>query len=265
MGRGSSVFGVGKTVSASTVLCTRMSTAFVWRSPATVSVVRPGATAVTTPVRLTRATPGSTADHCRASGLTNRLPCAGTTTCSVSTSPGDMTGEGVDAGGSGCRRPSRRLRGSSGGGRGGGAHYLHRGLALPRARPRLDDRYAASHARHRPVVVHPRHRDIVGRPDDAHGGDDVTGAVERGGEQSAPLPDLDRDRRGSHLDFRDILCRRRARNAEEGEEQDTPSRHSGAKVSAPKYRCQANLSRSTGHRPSGDGLGRIHLRGSIPG
>src|SRR5947208_1085590 len=91
MGSGSSVFDVGRTVSASTVLCTRMSTAFVCSNPTTLSVVRPGATAVTTPVRLTRATPGSAADHCRASGLTNRPPCAGTTTWSVSTSPGDMT------------------------------------------------------------------------------------------------------------------------------------------------------------------------------
>src|SRR5882672_36346 len=73
MGSGRSVFEEGKTV-----------------SPTTLSVVRPGVTAMTTPVRLTRATAGSAADHCRASGLTNRPPCAGTTTWSVSTSPGDM-------------------------------------------------------------------------------------------------------------------------------------------------------------------------------
>src|SRR5467141_787611 len=91
MGSGSSVFEVGKTVSASTVRCTRISTVFACSSPTTLSVVRPGVTAVTTPVRLTRAMPGSAADHCRASGLTNRPPCAGTITWRVSTSPGDMT------------------------------------------------------------------------------------------------------------------------------------------------------------------------------
>src|SRR5437879_95588 len=68
-----------------------MSTVFVCSNPTTPRVVRPGATAVTTPVRLTRATPGSPADHCRASGLTTRPPCAGTITWSVSTSPGDIT------------------------------------------------------------------------------------------------------------------------------------------------------------------------------
>src|SRR6266704_6653675 len=66
-----------------------MSRVLDWSSPETVSVVRPGATAVTTPVRLTRATPASAADHCRASGLTTRPPCVGTTTRSVSTSPGE--------------------------------------------------------------------------------------------------------------------------------------------------------------------------------
>jgi len=91
IGSGTSILNVGLTANCSTVRCTTMSTVFVWRSPATVSVVRPGATAVTIPVRLTRAIPGSAADHCRASGLTNRPPCAGTTTWSVSTSPGDMT------------------------------------------------------------------------------------------------------------------------------------------------------------------------------
>src|SRR5256885_409694 len=60
-------------------------------SPATVSVVRPGATAVTTPVRLTRATLASAVDHCSASALTRRPPCTGTVTCSVSMSPGDIT------------------------------------------------------------------------------------------------------------------------------------------------------------------------------
>src|SRR6266571_3963684 len=66
-----------------------MSRVLDWSSPETASVVRPGATAVTTPVRLTRATPASAADHCRASGLTTRPPCVGTTTRSVSTSPGE--------------------------------------------------------------------------------------------------------------------------------------------------------------------------------
>jgi len=41
-----------------------------------------------TPVSDTRATLGSADDHCSVSGLTTRLPCAGTTTCSVSVSPG---------------------------------------------------------------------------------------------------------------------------------------------------------------------------------
>src|SRR3989454_484705 len=68
-----------------------MSIVFDCKSPDTASVVCPGATAVTTPVRLTRATAGSAADHCNASGLTTRPPCAGTTTWSVSTSPGDIT------------------------------------------------------------------------------------------------------------------------------------------------------------------------------
>src|SRR5439155_111418 len=91
IGSGTSSLYVGLTASCSTVRCTTMSTVFVCSSPTTLSVVRPGATAVTTPVRLTRATLGSAADHCRASGLTNRPPCAGTITWSVSTSPGDMT------------------------------------------------------------------------------------------------------------------------------------------------------------------------------
>src|SRR2546425_642849 len=232
-----------------------MSTVFVCKSPATLSVVRPGATAVTTPVRLTRATPGSAADHCRASGLTNRPPCPGTTTRSVSTSPGDMTSGtaswiaislGCTTTGAVAVRPlSRRLGGPPGrrhGGEGGGAYDLYCGLALPRPRPGLDDRHAAAHSRHRPIVVHPRHRDVVGRPDDTHGGDHIPDSVERGGEQPAPLPDLDCDRWGGHLDFGDILCCCRARIGEKGEEADAPSRHSGAKVSARKCRCQANLS-----------------------
>src|SRR6266568_3927126 len=52
-------------------------------------VVRPGATAVTTPVSETRAMLGSAVAHCIATGLTTRLPCAGTITWSVSTSPGE--------------------------------------------------------------------------------------------------------------------------------------------------------------------------------
>ena len=68
-----------------------MSIVFDCKSPDTASVVCPGATAVTTPVRLTRATAGSAADHCNAGGLTTRPPWAGTTTWSVSTSPGDTT------------------------------------------------------------------------------------------------------------------------------------------------------------------------------
>ena len=74
-----------------------MSTVFVCSSPETVSVVRPGATAVTTPVRLTRATLASAADHCSASGLMTRPPCAGTTTRRVSTSPGERR-RGLDSG-----------------------------------------------------------------------------------------------------------------------------------------------------------------------
>src|SRR5256714_14439483 len=91
MGSGTSAWYVGTTASCSTVRCTTTSTVLVCNSPATVSVVRPGATAVTTPVRLTRATLASAVDHCSASALTRRPPCTGTVTCSVSMSPGDIT------------------------------------------------------------------------------------------------------------------------------------------------------------------------------
>src|SRR2546428_3122031 len=91
MGGGTSTLSGGLTASCSTARCTTTSTVFVCSSPATVSVVCPGATAVTTPVRLTRATPASAVDHCSASALTRRPPCVGTVTWSVSTSPGDIT------------------------------------------------------------------------------------------------------------------------------------------------------------------------------
>src|SRR6266699_2511962 len=65
-----------------------MSTLLVCSRPDTESVVFPGATAVTTPVRDTRATFGSADAHCIVSGLTTRPPCPGTITCSVSTSLG---------------------------------------------------------------------------------------------------------------------------------------------------------------------------------
>src|SRR5207302_1691784 len=56
-----------------------MSTLLVCSRPDTESVVFPGATAVTTPVRDTRATFGSADAHCIVSGLTTRPPCPGTT------------------------------------------------------------------------------------------------------------------------------------------------------------------------------------------
>src|SRR5881296_3660185 len=72
-----------------------MSTLLVCSRPDTESVVFPGATAVTTPVRDTRATFGSADAHCIVRGLTTRFPCPGTITCSVSTSLGpSVTGLG---------------------------------------------------------------------------------------------------------------------------------------------------------------------------
>src|SRR6185312_2676874 len=172
----------------------------------------------------------------------------------------DLTGEGVrDGWRAGSDNGRRRWR------RGGGAHYLDGGLAFPRARPGFDDCHTSAHAGHCPIVVHPRYRHVVRRPDDAHGGDHISDAVERGGEQPAPLPDLDCDRGGGYLDFSDVLCRHRPGIEEDGEEEAAPCRHSGAKVSARKCRCQANLSRNTRHRSSRGDLTRIHLRGSIPG
>src|SRR5439155_318339 len=221
MGSGSSVFDVGRTVSAATVLCTRMSTAFVCSNPTTLSVVRPGATVVSECTRHHARILGRQEVHGGRLDPEDRGRSAAD----------DLTGEGINAGGIWRRRLTTcRLRGCSGGGRGarGGAHHLNRSLALARAGPGLDDRHSATHARDRPVVVHPRHRDVIGRPDEPHAGDDIPGAVERGGKQPAPLPDSDCDRGGGHLDFSDILCRHRARMGQNGEEDDVPSRHSGA-------------------------------------
>ena len=61
---------------------------FCCSRPCTVSAAFPDPTALTTPLRLTCATDWSLEVHCNASGLTRRFPCAGTTTCSVSASPG---------------------------------------------------------------------------------------------------------------------------------------------------------------------------------
>src|SRR5207247_501501 len=187
---GTSDRALGTTAKASTTRCTTSSAAFVWSSPETVTVVRPGATATTTPVRVTRATLGSPDDHWTLSGLTRRLPCAGTATWSVSTSPGDSaiglcsrmatsvccTTTGAVAGPASRRlagnrshprlrappgrtassrlpplRRRRRLRRC-----GGRPDHLDRGLTLARAHARLDDRDPARHTRDRAVVVDPR-------------------------------------------------------------------------------------------------------------
>ena len=89
MGSGTSCLNEGDTLSSATDLCTTTSMTLDCSRPETSSVVRPGATAVTTPVSETRAMLGSAVAHCIATGLTTRLPCAGTITWSVSTSPGE--------------------------------------------------------------------------------------------------------------------------------------------------------------------------------
>src|SRR6266581_191189 len=72
MGSGTSCLNEGDTLSSATVLCTTTSMTLDCSRPDTSSVVRPGATAVTTPVSETRAMLGSAVAHCIATGLTTR-------------------------------------------------------------------------------------------------------------------------------------------------------------------------------------------------
>ena len=79
---------LGSTASSSTGRCTTTSIVLFCSRPDTANVALPGATAVNTPVRLTRATPGSLEVHWRASGLMTRRFWVGTMTRTVSDSPG---------------------------------------------------------------------------------------------------------------------------------------------------------------------------------
>src|SRR5207249_7267697 len=47
--------------------------------------------------------------------------------------------------------------------------------------------------------------DVVGRPDDADGGDHVADTVERRGEQTTTFPDANGHRGRGYLDFGDVL------------------------------------------------------------
>src|SRR5882672_758844 len=89
----------------------------------------------------------------------------------------------------------------------------------------FDDGHAVGDPGDRAAVIDLRHVDVVGRPDDADGGDDITDAVERRGEQTGAFPDADRHRWRGHLDFGDVLRRRCARRDARERDDESASYH----------------------------------------
>src|SRR5207247_1616066 len=110
--------------------------------------------------------------------------------------------------GGGWGRRGRTGRGGSWRSRSGSPRDLDRGLAAACAYAGLDDGHAVGDPRDRAAVIDLRDVDVVGRPDDADGGDDIPDAIERRGEQTTAFPDADGHRWRGDLDFGDVLRRR---------------------------------------------------------